>query len=223
MISEITKRILAALPVVCLMSIGICAQVRHGGTDDASRHSRDAARYSRRESNHVVSLAPNPIASEAAAQTQSPARIAREVRHELLLLSYYNVFDWITFQVQPDGTVILSGQVVAPPDTKSNAEAALKSVDGVRRVISNIEILPVSPMDDRLRQALYHAVYSGPLFRYAIGSLNTIHILVKNGRATLEGEVDSAGDRQLAYMQAMKVSGVFSVTNHLHVKNERAM
>lgn len=172
-------------------------------------------RYSRRESNHVVAKVINE-------QTQAPstARIAREVKHELLLLPYYNVFDWLNFQVQSDGTVILRGQVTAPPDTRSAAEAAAKSVDGVKRVVNEIEVLPVSPMDDRLRLALYHAVYSGPLFRYAVGSLNQIHIIVKNGNATLEGQVDSAADRQLAYMQALKVSGVFSVTNDLVVTNE---
>jgi lipid-binding SYLF domain-containing protein/osmotically-inducible protein OsmY len=180
-------------------------------------------RYSRRESHHSLS----PSASEInninrldPSQSPSTARIAREVKHELLMLPYYSVFDWISFQVQPDHTVILHGSVVSPPDTKSAAAAAVKDVEGVKGVVNEIQVLPVSPMDDRLRQALYRAVYSGPLFRYAFGSLNQIHIVVKNGNATLEGLVDSTSDRQLAYMQAMKVTGVFSVTNNLQITSE---
>jgi hyperosmotically inducible protein len=174
-------------------------------------------RYSRIESHHNLSTTRDRV------QAPSTAKIAREVRHELLLLPYYGVFDWITFQVQPDHTVILRGQVVSPPDTKSRAEAAAKSVEGVKTVINEIEVLPVSPTDSHLREQLYRAIYGGPLFHYAVGSLNTIHIIVKNGNATLEGVVDSAADKQLAYMQAMKVSGVFTVTNNLRVGGEMAM
>jgi lipid-binding SYLF domain-containing protein/osmotically-inducible protein OsmY len=174
-------------------------------------------RYSRIESHHSLSTTRDRV------QAPSTAKIAREVRHELLLLPYYGVFDWITFQVQPDHTVILRGQVVSPPDTKSRAEAAAKSVEGVKTVINEIEVLPVSPTDSHLREQLYRAIYGGPLFHYAVGSLNTIHIIVKNGNATLEGVVDSAADKQLAYMQAMKVSGVFTVTNNLRVGGEMAM
>lgn len=169
-------------------------------------------RYSKRESDHAE--------VRTISQSQETGRIVREVRHELLLLPYYNVFDWITFEVQPDGTVILRGQVVSPPDTKSSAAAAVKEVEGVKRVVNEIEVLPVSPNDGRLREALYRAIYTGPLFRYAVGSLHTIHIIVRNGNATLEGEVDSAADKQFAYTQASQVSGVFSVKNNLRVGSE---
>jgi SH3 domain-containing YSC84-like protein 1 len=181
-------------------------------------------RYSRHESNHAseaTSLSRNALQDGLSVDSPATVRIAREVRHELLLLPYYNVFDWLQFQVKPDGTVILSGQVVTPPDTKSSAEAAVKDVEGVKRVVNEIEVLPLSPNDARLRVALYRAIYSGPLFRYAEGSLNTIHIIVKNGHLTLKGEVDSAMDKQLAYTQARNVSGVFDVTNDLIVRNER--
>lgn len=199
------------------------------------------AQYSTRRSHHAsleaTGAAPNFVRRasflvDSEAQTQgamrgaqvkrTPAQLAKEVRHELLLLPYYNVFDWLEFQVEPDGTVILRGQVTSPPDTKSRAEAAAKDVEGVKRVVNEIEVLPLSPNDDRLREALYRAVYSGSLFRYAEGSLNAIHIIVKNGHATLKGEVDSAADKQLAYTQARTVSGVFEVTNDLVVRNERA-
>ncbi len=152
---------------------------------------------------------------------RSVARITREVRSELLTLPYYSVFDWLAFQVQPDGTVILQGQVTTPPDTKSRAEAYVKDVEGVTRVVNNIEVLPLSPNDDRLRRELYQAIYSGPLFRYQVGSLQSIHIIVKNGRATLKGWVGSEGDKTIAYTRARGVPGLFEVNNELMVEGER--
>lgn len=158
------------------------------------------------------------------AQTSVQQRLARQVRNELQTLPYYSVFDWLEFEVQPGGVVVLRGQVTTPPDTKSTAEAYVKDVEGVTRVINNIEVLPVSANDQRLREALYRSVYSGPLFRYQVGSLQSIHIIVENGRATLKGFVDSEGDKTLAYTQARTVSGVFEVNNQLVVRgrNERA-
>ena len=149
---------------------------------------------------------------------RSQARLIREVRHELLTLPYYGVFDWITYEVQPDGTVTLRGQVVRPT-TKSGAGDAVKEIEGVSQVRNEIEVLPLSPNDDRLREALYRAIYSGPLFRYAVGSLNTIHIIVRNGHATLQGWVSSEADKQIAYTRASGVPGLFSVTNELRVEN----
>lgn len=151
--------------------------------------------------------------------------IAREVRHELLSdLPYYSVFDWIEFEVMPDNSVILRGQVTAPPDTKSRAEDVVKDVDGVTRVINQIEVLPVSPNDDRLRRALYREIYAfdSPLFRYGIGSRQAIHIIVDNGRATLKGIVDSEGDKNLAYQRARSVPGLFAVNNDLIVESQMA-
>jgi hyperosmotically inducible protein len=135
------------------------------------------------------------------------------------MLPYYSVFDWIEYQVRPDGTVVLSGYVTTPPDTKSRAEGRIKDIEGVDRVINNIELLPVSSLDDQLRQGLYREIYSGPLFRYAVGSLNTIHIIVKNGRVTLYGVVDSEKDKQLAYSRARTVPGAFEVNNRLIVQS----
>ncbi|HXG67894.1 MAG TPA: BON domain-containing protein [Blastocatellia bacterium] len=145
------------------------------------------------------------------------AGISREVRHELLTLPYYGVFDWLEFEVRPDDTVVLRGQVTRPT-TKSAAEGRVEDIEGVAKVINEIEVLPVSPNDDRLRVALYRAIYSGPLFRYAVGSLNTIHIIVENGRATLKGWVNSEADKQLAYTRARGVPGVFEVKNELRVE-----
>lgn len=150
-------------------------------------------------------------------------RLIREVRHELLTLPYYDVFDWIEYEVRPDGTVILRGQVVSPPDTKSSAEAAVKDVEGVTRVINEIEVLPVSPNDDRLRVALYRALFAGnsPLFRYGIQAVPSIHIIVKRGRATLKGIVANEADKNIAYIRARGVPGLFEVTNELRVEGAR--
>src|SRR5882672_9492623 len=159
----------------------------------------------------------------ANSRVQNPdrARIIREVRHELRMLPYYGVFDWLEFEVQPDNTVILRGKVVRPT-TKSDAEARVKKIDGVTKVVNQIEVLPLSPEDDRLRLALYRTLYdwNSPLFRYATQSVPAIHIIVEHGRATLKGIVDSKGDAQLAYIRARGVPGLFDVKNELIVASE---
>jgi len=149
--------------------------------------------------------------------------VAREVRHELLSdLPYYTVFDWIEFEVLPDNTVVLRGEVTTPPDTKSRAETVVKDVEGVSRVVNEIRVLPVSPNDARLRRELYNAIYgfNSPLFRYGIGSNQPIHIIVDGGRATLKGIVDTQADKDQAYIRARGVPGLFAVTNELMVKGE---
>jgi hypothetical protein len=149
--------------------------------------------------------------------------VAREVRHELLSeLPYYTVFDWIEFEVLPDNVVVLRGEVTTPPDTKSRAEAVVKDVPGVSRVVNEIRVLPVSPNDERLRRELYNAIYgfNSPLFRYGIGSRQAIHIIVDGGRATLKGVVDSQADKNQAFIRARGVPGLFAVTNELLVKGE---
>jgi hyperosmotically inducible protein len=145
-----------------------------------------------------------------AIQTPQTAKIIREVRHELVTLPYYGVFDWLEFEVQPENTVLLRGQVVRPT-TKSDAENRVKDIEGVSRVINEIEVLPLSPNDDRLRRALYRTIYgqNSPLFRYAVQAVPPIHIIVKNGRATLKGVVANKGDANLAYIRARGVPGLF--------------
>ena len=159
-------------------------------------------------------------AHEAMGQTNP--RIVREVRHELVTLPYYGVFDWLEYEVQNDGTVILRGQVVRP-STKSDAEGRVKDIDGVKGVVNQIEVLPVSPSDDRARRALYRAIYNfnSPLFRYATQSMPPIHLIVKRGQATLKGVVANRNDAQLAYIRARGVPGLFSVKNELIVEGEQ--
>jgi hyperosmotically inducible protein len=151
----------------------------------------------------------------------STAHIIKEVRHELATLPYYGVFDWLQFQVQPDNTVVLSGQVVRP-STKADAEARVKDIDGVSKVVNEIQVLPLSPQDDRLRVALYRSIYNwnSPLFRYATQAVPPIHIIVDHGRATLKGVVATKGDAQIAYIRARGVPGLFDVKNELQIESE---
>jgi hyperosmotically inducible protein len=163
----------------------------------------------------------SPVSARPIPQGVINAQIVREVRHELLTLPYYGVFDWLQFEVRPDNTVVLRGQVVKPT-TKSDAEGRVKGIDGVKSVANEIEVLPLSPQDDRLRVALYRTLFNwnSPLFRYATQSVPSIHIIVKRGRATLKGVVDSKADAQLAYMRARGVSGLFDVKSELQVESE---
>jgi len=147
-------------------------------------------------------------------------RITREVRHELLMLPYYGVFDNIAFKVN-GYEVTLLGQVVRPT-LKSDAENAVKHVEGVEKVDNQIEVLPTSPMDDRLRLVLYRAIYGYPsLEKYALGVQKPIRIIVKNGHVSLEGVVDNDADKNTAEIRAKSVPGIFSVTNHLQVVSQK--
>jgi hyperosmotically inducible periplasmic protein len=143
-------------------------------------------------------------------------RIVREVRHELLMLPYVGVFDYLAYNVN-GYEVTLIGQVVRPV-TRSDAENAVKHIEGVEKVNNQIEILPPSPMDDRLRMRLFRAIYGYPaLQRYALGVQKPIRIVVKGGHVWLEGVVDNDGDKNLAGLRANTVPGIFSVTNNLQV------
>ena len=155
------------------------------------------------------------------ARSQVNPRLVREIRHELRMLPYYGVYDWLEFEIQPDNTVVLRGQVVRPT-TKSDAEGRVKDVDGVSKVNNQIEVLPLSPSDDRLRLALYRSIYNfnSPLFRYATQSVPPIHLIVNRGHATLKGVVANKGDAQLAYIRARGVPGLFSVKNELIIEGE---
>jgi hyperosmotically inducible protein len=173
----------------------------------------------------VSALAASQQAATAAQQskTYSPRaqeRIVREVRHNLLMLPYYGgAFDHIAFRVR-GYDVILMGQVVRAT-LKSDAEHAVRNIEGVERVINQIEILPPSSNDDRIRRAAYRAIYGyGRLQHYGVGSNPPIHILVNRGHVTLEGVVSNRGDKNLAGIRANGVPGAFSVTNNLQVEQD---
>lgn len=148
----------------------------------------------------------------------SESRIAREVRHQLVTLPYYSIFDDLAFRV--DGsTVTLMGSVVRPV-LKSDAENAVKNIEGVTQVNNQIKVLPLSPMDDQIRRAEFRAIYGdssiGP--RYGYQALPSIHIIVDNGHVTLEGVVANQFDKNLIAVRAKSVPNVFSVTDNLMVE-----
>jgi len=146
------------------------------------------------------------------------AWLQQEVRHQLLLLPWYTVFDQLGYNVS-GYTVTLTGAVVNPV-LKSDAEGAVKHIEGVEKVDNQIRVLPNSPMDNQIRRAEYRKIYSQPtLSRYGIGNLQSIHILVENGHVTLTGYVDNQTDKNVANIQANSVPNVFSVKNDLMVQN----
>ncbi len=147
------------------------------------------------------------------------AALSRQVRKNLVTLPFYGVFDNLAYEVNDSGdTVTLYGQVTRPT-TRKDAERRVAKIEGVERVINRIEVLPVSPFDDRIRARTYRAVFNtGGLHRYAMGANPSIHIVVNRGHVTLEGVVSGKMDKQLAYMAARQVPGVFSVTNNLVVE-----
>ena len=175
-----------------------------------------------------IAFAPS-LANARSPQSQSDQRKAlrnsdrqrewleQQVRHKLVMLPYYGVFDNLAFRVS-GYRVELLGQV-ARPSLRSDAEAAVKRIEGVEQVVNNIEVLPTSILDDRLRRDLYRAIFGdGTLARYSIQSVPPIHIIVKNGHVTLEGVVASEMDKNIAGLRANGVPNVFSVTNNLRVE-----
>lgn len=162
-----------------------------------------------------------PLYAAAQNSARPEDRITREVRHELLMLPYFGVFDNIAYKVD-GGTVTLMDSVVRPT-LKSDAENAVKHIEGVDKVVNQIEILPPSNMDDRIRLELFRAIYEFPaLQKYELGVQKPIRIIVKNGHVWLEGVVDSESDKNLVGVRAKTVPGTFSVTNNLQVAEPRS-
>jgi osmotically-inducible protein OsmY len=161
-----------------------------------------------------------PNEQKASRQANTTAYLNKEVRHELVMLPYYSLFDWLQFEVRSDDSVILMGQVTRPT-LKSDAENVVKRIEGVTNVVNQIEVLPPSPNDDRIRRAVYRVLFNSnsPLFRYSLGSVPPIHIIVKNGNVTLKGVVSNRSDSNIANIKTNGVSGVFSVKNELIVAN----
>jgi hyperosmotically inducible protein len=152
-------------------------------------------------------------------ETRQLETLKERVRHELVMLPYYGVFDWIEGQVKPDGTVTLRGEVTRPT-LKSDAADRLLGIEAITRVVNKIEVLPLSSADDDLRIAIYRAIFrfDGPLFRYSNQPVPPIHIIVKNGRVTLKGVVLNQMDSQLAETAARTVPGSFEIRNELKLE-----
>jgi hyperosmotically inducible periplasmic protein len=170
-------------------------------------------------------LAPACLLAQAAHNdpyVRGPAnesKMAQEIRHQLVMLPYYTVFDDLAFRIN-GSTVTLLGSVTRPT-LKSDAENVTKKVEGVTQVDNQIEVLPLSPMDNRIRLAVYRAIYGDPQIgdRYGHRALPSIHIIVKNGNVTLEGVVANQGDKNLINIRTSSVPGVFKVTNNLIVES----
>jgi hyperosmotically inducible periplasmic protein len=147
-------------------------------------------------------------------------RLSGEVRHELNMIPQFTVFDNLAYRV--DGsTVTLFGQV-RDAIVKDSAEKRVKRLEGVERVNNQIEILPASFNDDRIRRQVARAVFNDSrLFSYAIQPVPPIHIIVKNGHVNLEGIVRTQVEKDDAFIRANGVPGVFSVQNNLQVEQPR--
>jgi hyperosmotically inducible periplasmic protein len=170
----------------------------------------------------VSAQRPRLSSNSRESRDRARANLIKEVRHELVMLPYYGVFDWLQFDVRGDGLVVLRGQVNRPT-LKSDAANVVKKIEGVTNVVNQIEVLPLSPNDDRIRRAVYRTLFdnNSPLYRYGLGAVPSIHIIVKNGNVTLKGIVDRQSDADLANIRTNGVSGVFSVKNELTVGNNR--
>ena len=160
-----------------------------------------------------------PAARAASSKAVDNSPIADQVRHKLVMQPWYGVFDNLEYQVN-GSEVILSGQVISEHDrTKYDAESAIKRINGVTKVVNNIEVLPPLPFDNQIRTAEYRAIFSqSTLGRYSMGAIPQIHIIVKGGHVTLEGIVMNQMDRNIAGLTASSVANVFSVTNNLRVE-----
>lgn len=168
----------------------------------------------------ALALTASAAVAAPARSPQDDARTANKVRKELVTLPYYGVFDNLAYKID-GGTVTLYGQVV-DAITRKDAERRVKKIEGVERVVNNIEVLPLSNFDHSIRVRTYRTIArTGGLYRYFMGANPSIHIIVARGRVTLEGVVSNRMDSQLAYTAARQVSGVFSVTNNLRVENDR--
>jgi hyperosmotically inducible protein len=157
--------------------------------------------------------------SGEALSPEAQAKLIKKIQSALLKLPYFGVFDNIAFQLQ-GRTVTLLGSVTSEhSQTKQDAERAVKKIEGVEKVVNNIEVLPPAPLDNRIRQQVYNAIYKyGPLFKYGNNKVNPpIRIIVKGGHVTLEGVVDTETDKNLCTQRANQVPDVFSVTNNLRV------
>ncbi|HEX5226486.1 MAG TPA: BON domain-containing protein [Bryobacteraceae bacterium] len=164
----------------------------------------------------AVGLAAVPMF--ASPSNPTPQDLAAKVRHELVMIPYYGVFDDLNYSIDSaTGVVTLTGDVVNPV-VRTDAEHSVKRLAGVTQVVNNINVLPPSGMDNRIRRAVYRSVFGySDLYRYAMGAVPSIHIVVDTGHVTLTGVVSTQADKDVAYIRANSVPGVFSVTNNLRV------
>lgn len=160
----------------------------------------------------TLSARANEVSTDA-----TPEQLNRAVYHQLAMLPQLTVFDDLSFKVD-DGRVILMGDV-RNAVLKDEALSAVKHIAGVKQVDNEIQILPASFNDDRIRRAMVRTIFrDDQLFRYSLGAVPSIHIIVKNGNVELRGLVANQGDKNVAGIRANSVAGVFSVENELQVE-----
>jgi hyperosmotically inducible periplasmic protein len=212
---------------LCLLAVALLPLVARGS---AQPNDQAPAGFA----DHVADHAAADVAAPAPAQDAIPAlpvpkpkhapvseeeRIARKVRHELVMQPYYTIWDWLAFRVN-GSTVELLGDVYSL-GLKRDAVDTVKHIAGVERVIDHINQLPPSPMDDRIRRQVARAIFSwGTLSRYSWPAVPSIHVIVNGGQVWLEGVVDNQPDKDVAGLRANGVSGVFQVTNDLRVEKD---
>ena len=196
-----SRRLIGPLAIILFLALTTIAQQSQPTTQPAQA---------------PVSGSPQAEQANNSLSPEADERLIRDIRRALIMLPFYTVFDNLTFKVD-GGTVTLEGQVTRPV-LRTDAARVVQRTEGVDKVINNIEVLPPSPADDRIRRAVFQSIYNfGPLRKYANRAVPPIHIIVRNGRVTLEGAVNSEGDRNLAYTRARLVRGTFGVTNNLRV------
>ncbi len=168
----------------------------------------------------TVALGLATLPAAAANQMRDLSPLEKQVRHQLVTLPFYSLFDNLVFQVE-GSQVTLSGQTIRPT-IKSSAERVVARLEGVTSVDNQIEVLPLSPYDDRLRLRVVRAIYTNPVLdRFGLRSVPSIHVIVKNGDVTLEGVVANKVQKNVAYLEANGVSGAFAVTNNLRVEKSK--
>jgi hyperosmotically inducible periplasmic protein len=161
------------------------------------------------------------LATRPAGPSVNENRVAKEVRHELLMLPYYSLFDDLEFQVNGSEVTLLGS--VANPVVKTDAEKAVKQIEGVEKVNNQIKVLPPSSMDDQIRARVASQIFStAGLSKYSWSAVPSIHIIVDRGHVTLKGVVDNEMDKNLADIAANRVPGVFSVSNDLQVAETKS-
>ena len=201
--------------IVLLLSLSIAAVAQQAAQPDSTVAAQTAG-----ESAPIT--VPGPVVADYGKNigggNSVEGKIAKEVRHELLMLPYYSLFDDLGYSVQ-GRTVTLTGMLTSEDAiTKNDAERAVKGIEGVEKVVNNIEVLPPSPADDRIRRRTYETlVRTGGLSRYFWEAAPSIHIIVKNQRVTLAGYVINEADKNMAGIAAKTVPGAFEVTNNLRV------
>ena len=165
----------------------------------------------------VGQTAPAKKASASSSSTEQATVLSREIHHQLGVLPFYSVFDYISVSLRGNN-VTLSGQVLRR-SMREQAEGAIRTIEGVGTVTNQIEVLPASLSDDDLRNSIYRALYEdSTLAHYATENVPPVHIIVKNGAVVLEGSVDSIADKNLAGSRAASVSNLQGLRNNLVVR-----